>query len=221
MIRPGGMNGIMKKAKIIIGLTCLTILIVVIAAFCFGELFGGIKINEKNFPDENFRTYLLEKEDHNKDKRLPTSQIEFVDYLYLTDCDNLQGIEKLTGLKSVTLVNCKDMSALESVTSLRNLTLIDCNNVSIDFSIFTNLTKLTITNSEVCVDIDMSGFQHINNIEVADSTIRSLTLNGCPILDKVYIHTSAADTLKIENCSLLNHVTIDEVQNLTGMKALS
>lgn len=211
------MNGIMKKAKLIIGLTCLTILIVCIVVFCFGELFGGIKINEKNFPDENFRTYLLEKEDHNHDKRLPTSQIEFVDYLYLTDCDNLQGIEKLTGLKSVTLVNCMDMSALESVTSLKNLTLIDCKNVSIDFSKFTNLTSLTITNSEVNVDIDMSGFRYIKNIEIEDSTVRSLTLNGCPILDKVYIHTSSADTLKIGNCSLLNHVTIDEVQNLTSI----
>lgn len=33
----------MKKAKLIIGLTCLTILIVCIAFFCFGELFGGVK----------------------------------------------------------------------------------------------------------------------------------------------------------------------------------
>jgi hypothetical protein len=63
----------------------------------------------------------------------------------------------------------------------------------------------------------MSGFQYIKNIEIEDSTVRSLTLNGCPILDKVYIHTSSADTLKIGNCSLLNHVTIDEVQKLTSI----
>lgn len=211
------MNGIMKKAKIIIGLICLTILIVFVAVFCFGELFGGVKIDEKTFPDENFRTYLLEKQDHNKDKRLPPDQIGVINYFTLEDCDNLQGIEEFTSLRTLTLVNCKDMSALESVTSLRTLHLIDCKNVSIDFSKFTDLTSLTITNSEVNVDIDMSGFQYIKNIEIEDSTVRSLTLNGCPILDKVYIHTSSADTLKIGNCPLLNNVTIREVQKLTSI----
>ena len=177
----------------------------------------GVKIDEKTFPDETFRTYLLEKQDHNKDKWLRKDQIDFIKSISLEGCDNLQGIENFTGLTSLSLTNCKDVSEVESVTSLKSLTLTDCKNVSIDFSKLTSLERLIITNCEISYDIDFSGLQYINEIKIEDSTVGSLTFIGCPILDSIYLHTSTADKLLIENCLLIHHVTVDEVQNITSI----
>lgn len=201
--------------KKIVGLIILIGCIACGVAFCIYN--RGVKIDEKTFPDETFRTYLLERQDHNKDKWLRKDQIDFIKSISLEGCDNLQGIENFTGLTSLSLTNCKDVSEVESVTSLKSLTLTDCKNVSFDFSKLTNLERLIIKNSEISVDIDLSGLQYINEIKIEDSTVGSLSFIGCPILDSIYLHTSTADKLLIENCPLIHHVTIDEVQNITSV----
>ena len=201
--------------KKIAGLIILIGCIAGVVAFCIYN--RGVKIDEKTFPDETFRTYLLERQDHNKDKWLRKDQIDFIKSISLEGCDNLQGIENFTGLTSLSLTNCKDVSEVESVTSLKSLTLTDCKNVSFDFSKLTNLERLIIKNSEISVDIDLSGLQYINEIKIEDSTVGSLSFTDCPILDKIYLHTSTADKLLIENCLLIHHVTVDEVQNITSI----
>lgn len=207
----------MKTRKTFSAFACLTILIACIASFCFTGCSKGVKINEKNFPDETFRNYLL-KEDRNGDKYLTADQLLFISGISLTGCDNIEGIEYLTNLKSLTLTNCKDLSALESATNLSSLNLVDCKNVDIDFSKLTNLHKLSITNCDVTVDIDLSDSQTIDDIEIKESTVRNLILNDCAILYHVYIHESTAETVKTSNCPYLNSFTVDEVQNLRSIE---
>ena len=208
----------MRTRKTISGLTCLTILAACITAFVFAGCDAfGFKVDEKNFPDEEFRSYILKYYDHNDDKYIAADQIDFVTGFTLTGCDNLQGIERFTNVKSLSLTDCKDLSAIESATSLTQLHLTDCKNVTLDFRKFPNLTSLVITNSEISVDIDLSDFAKIKEIEIADSSINNLTLNNCEILFHVYIHGSSANKIVIGNCPVLNSFTADEVRNLNSI----
>ena len=207
----------MKTRKANSILACLTVLIVCIASFCFTGCQKGVRINEKNFPDEAFRNYLIKK-DHDGDEYFSADQIALISGLEVNGCDNLEGIEFFDSLQLLTITDCKDLSAIESVTDLRDLTIVDCKNVDIDFSKLVNLRRLTITNSIVTVDIDLSDFQKVTEIEIEDSTVRNLTLNNCAILDKVYLHRSTADTVKMNNCPLFQSFTADEVQDLKSVE---
>ena len=207
----------MKTRRSISAFACLTILIVCIASFCFTGCSKGVRINEKNFPDEAFRNYLIKK-DHDGDNYYSVDQIAFIYGFELTGCKNLEGIEHFESLWHLKLTNCEDISAIESVSKLRDLTLVDCKNVDIDFSKLVNLQKLTITNSNVTVNIDLSDSQNITDIKIEDSTIKNVTLNNCAVLNKVYLHRTTAYTVKMNNCPLFQSFTADEVQDLKSVE---
>ncbi len=208
----------MKTKKSISAFACLTILIVCITSFCFTGCSKGVRINEKNFPDDVFRNYLLNKEDHNGDKYLTADQLLFIKGISLEGCENLEGIEYLTSLNSLSLTNCKDLSGVEKATSISTLKLVDCKNVDIDFSKLVNLQRLTITNSNVTVNIDLSDSQNITDIKIEDSTIKNVTLNNCAVLNKVYLHRTTAYTVKMNNCPLFQSFTANEVQDLKSVE---
>ena len=207
----------MKTRRSISAFACLTILIVCIASFCFTGCSKGVRINEKNFPDEAFRNYLIKK-DHDGDNYYSADQIAFIYGFELTGCKNLEGIEHFESLWQLKLTNCEDISAIESVSKLRDLTLVDCKNVDIDFSKLVNLQRLTITNSNVTVNIDLSDSQKITDIKIEDSTIKNVTLNNCAVLNKVYLHRTTAYTVKMNNCPLFQSFTADEVQDLKSVE---
>ena len=96
-----------KTLKRIAGLIILIGCIAGGVAYCVYN--RGVKIDENTFPDETFRTYLLERQDHNKDKWIRTDQIKVLKSMSLEGCDNLQGIENFTGLTSLSLTDCKDV----------------------------------------------------------------------------------------------------------------
>ena len=207
----------MKTRRSISAFACLTILIVCITSFCFTGCSKGVRINEKNFPDEAFRNYLIKK-DHDGDNYYSVDQMAFIYGFELTGCKNLEGIEHFESLWHLKLTNCEDISAIESVSKLRDLTLVDCKNVDIDFSKLVNLQKLTITNSNVTVNIDLSDSQKITDIKIEDSTIKNVTLNNCAVLNKVYLHRTTAYTVKMNNCPLFQSFTADEVQDLKSVE---
>jgi len=207
----------MKTRRSISAFACLTILIVCITSFCFTGCSKGVRINEKNFPDEAFRNYLIKK-DHDGDNYYSVDQMAFIYGFELTGCKNLEGIEHFESLWHLKLTNCEDISAIESVSKLRDLTLVDCKNVDIDFSKLVNLQKLTITNSNVTVNIDLSDSQNITDIKIEDSTIKNVTLNNCAVLNKVYLHRTTAYTVKMNNCPLFQSFTADEVQDLKSVE---
>ena len=208
----------MKTRKTIAGLMCLTVITTCIASFIFtGCGIFGFKIDEETFPDDTFRNNIIDNHDHNKDNFIEADQIEFITGFYLKGCRNLQGIEKFTNVKTLDLTRCSDLSAIESLSNLSSLYLTDCKDVTLDFRKFPNLTTLKITNCQISVDIDLSDFARIKNIEIVDSSVKSLTLKNCEIFNKLYIHDSSADKIDIANCPVLNHITAKNVKNLSSV----
>ena len=85
-----------------------------------------IEINEKNFPDENFRAWVLEQE-YGKDSILTAEEIAGIDTIEVCgdrdDIKNLKGIEYFTAL---TYLDCLNWPLIEldvsKNTKLKDLT---------------------------------------------------------------------------------------------------
>lgn len=86
---------------------------------------GGVAIDEKNFPDKNFRKYLLEQ-DYGNDGVISENEIKRVNSIYVENCDiyNLKGIEFFTDL---TYLNCSrnELTSLD-VSNNSKLNVIYC-----------------------------------------------------------------------------------------------
>ena len=103
-----------------------------------------VKINEKNFPDANFRAWVLEQE-YGKDGVLTAEEIAGIDTIVIQDLkiQSLKGVEYFTAL---TKLNCGDnqLTALD-VSKNTKLTDLGCFNnqlTSLDVSKNTALTEL-------------------------------------------------------------------------------
>ncbi|WP_367182819.1 leucine-rich repeat domain-containing protein, partial [uncultured Alistipes sp.] len=108
----------------------------------------GLAIDETNFPDETFRTYVAENFDTNEDGALSDSEIAAAEVISLKGTDqsntitvtSLEGIKNFTALKELTLknvaglstINVDDMTTLETMRAdaVDGLTTYSVNNCS-------------------------------------------------------------------------------------------
>ena len=84
-----------------------------------------IEINEKNFPDENFRQWILSQE-YGADGILTAEEIAGVDTLEIFggDIQNLKGIEYFTEVRYLDC-SCNELTTLD-VSKNTNLTFLNC-----------------------------------------------------------------------------------------------
>ncbi len=145
-----------------------------------GEVITSIAIDETNFPDANFRQYVLDEIDTNDDEFLNVSERVATKQI---DCSNmeiasLQGIEYLT---DVTALNCSD-NKLTSVdlslnTALQSFNCYYNQLTSLDVSANTELTKL-ICDYNSLTSLDLSKNTNLEYLECSANKIESLDLSN-------------------------------------------
>lgn len=89
------------------------------------KIYNGIAINEENFPDENFRNWIL-SQDYGMDGALTVQEIERVNTMDVSDkgIASLKGIEYFTAL---TELNCSgNLLTKLDLSQNTNLTTVDC-----------------------------------------------------------------------------------------------
>ena len=128
----------------------------------------GITINETNFPDANFRKYLLEQ-DYGSDGVLTETEIAEITYmdLYGTDIENLKGIGYFKGLE---YLGCTD-------NKLTSLDVSGCSNLRM---LYCSINKLT--------SLNVSGCSMLNWLYCNDNQLTSLDMSGCPELSLLYVY---------------------------------
>lgn len=157
-----------------------------------------IEINETNFPDANFRKYLLEQS-YGKDGFLTTEEIESVLEINVTDYSikSLEGVEIFTKLRylycsnnqltSLDVSNNTDMLFLECEKN--KLTSLDLSNntqlqavwcysnllTSLDVSNCTSLTKLWCNNNEL-FSLECSDNSALKELKCTENNISYLDL---------------------------------------------
>ncbi len=150
---------------------------------------SGLLINKDNFPDANFRSYLL-KWDFGWDGVITDEEIVGITSMAVDgkDIKSLKGIEFFTALTGFSCSNNQltslDMSKNTSLTSL------DCSNnqlTSFDVSMNMALEYLRCSNNQL-TSLDVSGCTALETLECSNNQLTSLDVSGCTALTELYCY---------------------------------
>ena len=188
---------------------CFSIFLVGILCSLLAPLsaFGKIKINENDFPDENFRNWLFHKYANN----------------FGVITNNV--ISRITSIN----VNGEHISSLEGIqyfTALKELYCSDNQLTSLDVSNNTALTKLYCNNNQL-TSLDVSNNTALTTLYCNNNQLTSLDMSSCTALTYLNCHQTQLTNLDVSNCTALtsldcssNMLTNLDVSNCTALTSL-
>ena len=148
---------------------------------------GDVEINNTNFPDENFRTYVSGNFDKDKNGSLSQSEIDAVNYIKINNkkIADMSGIEYFTALTSLYC----DRNQLTSLDISRNtlLTILDCSSnklESLSVGKNTNLSSLVCDTNKL-TSLDVSGCSALKKLDCDSNQLTSLNISGDTALEEL------------------------------------
>lgn len=170
---------------------------------------GYIAINEKNFPDENFRDYVAEEWDKNHDKYFSPSEIANAKWI---SCDN------------------KEISNLKGIEFFTNIWLLECyynNLTTIDLSHNKNLSYINCHHNQLN-ELDVSGLPLLETFYCGHNALPSIDVRKNEKLEDFDCQDNHLDTLDVsQNKELVklscgtNNLTELDVRENKKLKELS
>ncbi len=168
----------------------LSIFLVLAMALCFTPMTasaadGGVAINETNFPDKNFLTYVKDNFDKDKSDSLSASELAAVTKI---DCNN-KNISDLTGIEYFT-----------------NLAMLECGNnqlTSFDVSKNTNMTVLYCYDNQL-TSLDVSKNTNLKKLYCDANQLTSLDVSKNTNLESLYCNHNQLISLDVSNNTKLN-----------------
>ena len=190
----------------------------------------GIAIDETNFPDQNFRNYVSENCDQDRDGTLSKSEIAAKTeiYLYNRGIYSLKGIEYFTSLQSL---NCGE-NMLTTLNLSRNtaLTSLNCGGnylTSLDVSGNTALTSLNCEDNQL-TSLDVRGNSALTSLRCSFNQLTGLDVSGNTALTSLYCGENKLTNLDVSGNSALtslscynNQLTSLDVSGNTALTSLS
>ena len=189
---------------------------------------AGIKINEKNFPDTNFRTWLLSQE-YGKDGVLTDKEIANVEEIIVDSLkiENLKGIEYFSALKKLdcrfnelTTLDVSKNTALEILSCGRNRM------TALNVSGCTALRVLFCQRNQITA-LDVSGCTALKEVCCLDNKLTTLDVSKNTKLEYLYCSHNLLNTLDVSkntklwglNCEF-NRMSSLNVSGCTALKDL-
>ena len=188
-----------------------------------------IAIDKANFPDDNFREYLL-NQDYGQDGVLTETEIMFIDDMDVYDMEisSLQGIEYFTAL---TMLDCED-NELTTLDISKNTALVKL------YCSMNYLTSLDITNNVAlkclsCYDneltsLDVSKNTALTFLDCEENKITALDISMCTELKSLTCGDNELTQLDISNLTYLeslncyyNNLTTLDVSNNPNLEYLN
>lgn len=170
---------------------------------------GYIAINEKNFPDENFRDYVAEEWDKNHDKYFSPSEIANAKWIF---CDN------------------KEISNLKGIEFFTNIWLLECyynNLTTIDLSNNKKLSYINCHHNKL-EKLDVSGLPLLETFYCGHNALPSINVSKNEKLEDFDCQDNHLDTLDVsQNKELVklscgtNNLTELDVRENKKLKELS
>lgn len=200
---------------------------------------AGVKIDEKHFPDENFRSFVCDEFDINGDKYLDDEEIAKSTVI---DCSEksihtLEGIEYFTALENL---NCAGNEITElDVSKCTSLKYLSCSNIqstilgsyckltSLDVSGCTSLVEL-YCNTHQLTSLDISKCTSLRVLDCGNNQLTSLDVSKCTSLNYLDCSVNQITSLDISKCTSLeslscggNQIPLLDVSRCTSLKMLS
>ena len=215
------------KKKLLSILLCLVMVVGLLPTAAFAA--GYVEINETNFPDAMFRSFVKEKLDKNKDDILDAMEIAAVKMIEA----NKMGIKSLEGVGFFTALEtlkCWDNELtgldLSKNTALKNLQCSNSKLQSLDLSQNPNLTQLycgrnPLTTLDLSKNaklkvLNCSGFANrrtkLTELDLSQNT--ALESLDCSINELKQLNVSGCTALKKLSCSSNQLTTLDVSKNV-------
>lgn len=165
-----------KKFLSALLLCCMVLTLLPTAALADGD----VAINEANFPDENFRGYVKEKFDKNKDDILSAEEIAAVKDIHVEGkpITSIEGIEHFTALESLDCSKTK-LTSLDTSHN-ENLVFLRCNEISTLTTL--NVSENTALKHLYCNDnpltaLDLTKNLALEKLECGENEFTTLDLS--------------------------------------------
>ena len=177
---------------------------------------SSIAINGTNFPDANFRNYLL-KHSYGSDGKITEEEIAEINIINVWQCNitSLKGIEYFTALKHL---DCSDnqLSSLDvsNNTALSNLTCSNNQLTTLDVSNNTALTNLYCDNNQLTT-LDVSNNTALSSLFCYNNQLTTLDLSSNTSLESLYCDNNQLTTLDVSNNTALSSLTCGNNQLTT------
>ena len=215
------------KKKLLSILLCLVMVVGLLPTAAFAA--GYIEINETNFPDAKFRSFVKENLDKNKDDILDAMEIAAVKMIEA----NKMGIKSLEGVGFFTALEtlkCWDNELtgldLSKNTALKNLQCSNSKLQSLDLSQNPNLTQLycgrnPLTTLDLSKNaklkvLNCSGFANrrtkLTELDLSQNT--ALESLDCSLNELKQLNVSGCTALKKLSCSSNQLTTLDVSKNV-------
>jgi hypothetical protein len=174
---------------------------------------AGVAIDNTNFPDANFRTF-VKNFDTNKDDSLSDTEIAAVEEIdcYDKGISNLKGIEYFTALRSL---NCgyNQLTALD-VSKNTTLTKLYCKNnqlTVLDVSKNTALTYLRCNRNQLTA-LDVSKNTALTKLYCSTNQLTSLDVSKNTALTKLDCYNNQLTSLDVSKNTALTELDCDKNQ---------
>ena len=188
----------------------------------------GIAINETNFPDANFRSYLL-SEDYGSDGVITDAEIAEITYIGVDEKNiaNLKGIEFFTALTYLSCSN-NQLTALDLSKNSALIYLYCSNNqlTSLDVSKNTALQELYSSNNQLAA-LDISKNTALTILSCDNNQLTSLDVSKNTALQTLYCNYNQLTVLDVSKNTALqtlycdyNQLTSLDVSKNTALKHL-
>ena len=158
---------------------------------------SGLAIDETNFPDANFRSYVLASFDSNRDKKLDDEEIANVKYINAPS---------------------KTISSLKGIEYFTELLELDCDNnqlTSLDVSKNAKLVKL-ICSKNGLTSLNTSHNPLLKKLDIYNNKITSIDVSQNTELETLYIGRNPIETLNVKNNLKLMELQ-SELNDLTSI----
>ena len=184
-----------------------------------------IEIDEVNFPDEGFRSYIRENLDMSKDGRLSVYEVDRVNNIYIEDSyyriNSLEGIGYFTNLTHLSVVFQRGLTSvdLSGNTELISVDLFGTNLETLDVTMCTELSALRCFNCKL-TSLKVSGLKKLYNLECYNNYLSQLDVSGCESLNNLNCSINVLTALDLTGCTSLNTLKVSQnllsSLNLTG-----
>lgn len=151
-----------------------------------------VAINETNFPDPAFRTYVAERFDENEDHQLSQAERNDVQYIDVRGQDDSLG----------------SITSLEGVEFFPNLEMLWCgyNRLSsLDLSGCSRLTYLNCEGNQINM-LDVSGCKELETLECKDNNLITLDVSNNTALVLLYCENNEIAELDVSNAPSLQQL---------------
>ena len=193
---------------------------------------ADVAINETNFPDENFRNWLL-SQPYGQDGIITDEEIVGITSMDVSyqNISSLQGIEYFTAL---TALNCNfNQLTLLDVSGCTALTTLYCDRnqlTSLDVSKNTALSVLMCVYNQL-TSLDVSQNTALTALYCPSNQLTSLDVSGCTALTALYCTSNQLTSLDVSGCTALiwlqcesnqlNSLDVSQNTALTGLYCTS